>query len=62
MKKTTMEPREVAHQVQVGLADARVALTHADRRTRQFVRQRPLAALVAAVGIGYVLARISSRI
>lgn len=32
-----------------------------EQRSRDFVRDRPIAAVLAAAGIGYVLARMASR-
>lgn len=33
-----------------------------DTRTRDLVRDRPLIALIGAIGIGYLVARLSARI
>lgn len=36
----------------------RVKLTDLDTRARRFIRQRPVAAVLAAAGAGYLLARL----
>jgi hypothetical protein len=44
-------------------ADAEVAFTLTDlaQRVRAIIEQRPVVALLAAVGVGYVAARLVSR-
>jgi hypothetical protein len=48
-------------QVQAGIAQARVEIDQLDERARAFVRERPVMALLGAIGIGYFVARIFSR-
>lgn len=40
---------------------ARAGLVEADRQLRRLVRERPLAALLAAVVAGYLVARVARR-
>lgn len=42
--------------------EARHALAEVDGQIRAMVRQRPVVALLTAIGVGYVLARVSARI
>ena len=44
------------------LRQTRSGVQVADERTRRFLRERPLAALIAAVAAGYFLAPAASRV
>ena len=50
------------HEFRDGLEKARSEFSELDQRARVLVRQRPIAALLAAIGLGFVVARISSRL
>ena len=45
--------------VQSSFADARARMTDLEQTTRTFIRQRPIVAVLAAVGVGYLAARLS---
>jgi hypothetical protein len=57
----TME-NGLAHQVEAGVDKARAEIDQIDEQVRAFVRERPVMAVLSAVGIGYVVARIFSRL
>lgn len=40
----------------------RSMMTDVEQQTRAFVDQRPVVAVLAAVGLGYLLARIAARV
>jgi hypothetical protein len=48
-------------QAESGFAEARVRVTDLERRARKLIRQRPIVAVLAAVGVGYLAARFVSR-
>jgi hypothetical protein len=50
-----------AQQVQPGFAEVRARVTDLDRHARISIRQRPLVAVLVAVGVGYLTARLVSR-
>jgi len=49
-------------QMREKLETARHTVGQFDDVTRQFVRERPVVALLAAIGLGYVVARLASRL
>ena len=51
-----------SQQVPPGFADIRAKATDLERHARTLIRQRPIVAVLAAVGIGYLAARIVSRV
>lgn len=61
---TTHEMTEngLAQKVEAGLHGARAEIAQIDEYVVSFVRERPLVALLGAVGVGYVVARIVSRL
>jgi hypothetical protein len=50
-----------AEQGQPNIAAARFRLTDLEQQTRTLIRQRPVVAVLAAVGVGYLVARLVSR-
>lgn len=46
---------------QPGLAEVRAKVTDLERHARTLIRQRPIVAVLAAVGVGYLAARLVSR-
>jgi ElaB/YqjD/DUF883 family membrane-anchored ribosome-binding protein len=50
-----------AGQVQRGLSEARSSVADLEQQARTFIRQRPIVALLAAAGVGYLVARLVSR-
>ena len=49
-------------QVQPGFAEVRARMTDLERNARTLIRQRPVVAVLAAVGVGYLVARIVARV
>ena len=47
--------------VQPGFGEARTRVTDLERHARTLIRQRPIVAVLAAVGVGYLAARLVSR-
>lgn len=52
----------LAHKVEAGVEVARAEIGQLDEQVRAFVRERPVVAVLSAAGIGYVVARIFSRL
>ena len=50
-----------AEQVQPDIAAVRSRLTDLEQQARTLIRQRPVVAVLAAVGVGYLVARLVSR-
>lgn len=50
-----------AEQGQANIAAIRSRLTDLEQEARTLIRQRPVVAVLAAVGVGYVVARLVSR-
>jgi len=50
-----------SQQGQPGLAEVRARVTDLEQRARTLIRQRPIVAVLAAVGAGYLAARLVSR-
>ena len=50
-----------AEQGQPDIADVRSTVADLEERARTFIRQRPVIAVLAAVGAGYLVARVLSR-
>lgn len=50
-----------AEQGQPNIAAIRSRLTDLEQEARTLIRQRPVVAVLAAVGVGYVVARLVSR-
>ena len=48
--------------VQPEIADIRSMVTDLEQQARTFARQRPVVAVLAAVGVGYLVARLFSRV
>lgn len=47
--------------VESGFAEARVWMTDIEQNGRTFIRRRPIVSVLAAVGMGYLAARLISR-
>ena len=43
-------------------ADVRARVTEVERHARALIQQRPIVAVLAAVGLGYLTARLVSRV
>ena len=50
-----------AEQVQPDIAAVRSRVTDLEQQARTLIRQRPVVAVLAAVGVGYLVARLVSR-
>jgi ElaB/YqjD/DUF883 family membrane-anchored ribosome-binding protein len=50
-----------AEQVQPDIAAVRSKVTGLEEQARALIRQRPVVAVLAAAGIGYLVARLLSR-
>ena len=50
-----------SQQVQPGFVPVRARVTDLERHARALIRQRPVVAVLAAVGVGYLVARLVSR-
>ena len=50
-----------AEQVQPDIAAVRSKVTDLEQQARTLIRQRPVVAVLAAVGVGYLVARLVSR-
>ena len=48
-------------QVQADIAAVRSKVTDLEQQARTLIRQRPVVAVLAAVGVGYLVARVVSR-
>jgi ElaB/YqjD/DUF883 family membrane-anchored ribosome-binding protein len=48
-------------QAQADIASVRSKVTDLEHQTRTLIRQRPVVAVLAAVGVGYLIARLVSR-
>jgi hypothetical protein len=48
-------------QVQPEFAEVRTRATDLERHARRLIRQRPIVALLGAVGVGYLAGRLVSR-
>ena len=48
-------------QVQADIAAVRSTVTDMEQQARTFIRQRPVGAVLTAVGVGYLVARLVSR-
>ena len=55
------EARRAAEQLQAGVEQASSELSRLEQRTREFVRERPVGALLAAVAAGFLVGRIAAR-
>ena len=51
-----------SQQVESGFAEARARVTDLERQARILIRQRPIVAVLAAVGVGYLAARFVARV
>jgi len=54
--------REVQGKVEAGVEDLRGYAESADATIRGFARERPLLAIACALGVGFVIGRLASRI
>jgi hypothetical protein len=54
-------PPRRAEQAQSEIAAVRSTVTDLEQQARTLIRQRPVVALLAAVGVGYLVARLVSR-
>jgi len=52
----------LANKVEAGVNVARAEINQIDEQVRDFVRQRPVVALLSAIGAGYFVARVFSRL
>ena len=50
-----------SEQVQLDIAEVRSKMIGLEQQARTFIRQRPVVAVLAAVGVGYLVARLISR-
>ena len=50
-----------APQVQPEIAALRSKITDLEQQARTLIRQRPVVAVLAAVGVGYLVARVVAR-
>jgi ElaB/YqjD/DUF883 family membrane-anchored ribosome-binding protein len=50
-----------AEQVQPDIAAVRSKVTDLEQQARTLIRQRPVVAVLVAVGVGYLVARLVSR-
>ena len=50
-----------SQQMQPGLDEVRARVTDLHRQARNLIRQRPIVAVLTAVGVGYLTARLVSR-
>jgi hypothetical protein len=50
-----------SQQAQPVVAEIRVRVTDLERHARTLIRERPIMAVLAAVGVGYLAARLVSR-
>jgi len=53
-------PRAAAH-AQPGVAPFEFNVTDLEQQARTLIRQRPVAALLTALGVGYLVARLFAR-
>lgn len=51
-----------AKQVQTEIDALRATMTGLEEQASVMIRERPVAAVLAAVGVGYLLARLASRV
>ena len=51
-----------APQGQPGVAEVRARVTELEQQTRTVIRQRPIVAVLAALGVGYLVARLVARV
>lgn len=51
-----------AQQVQTEIDALRATMTGLEEQASVLIRERPVAAVLAAVGVGYLLARLASRV
>jgi len=58
--KETM--RQVQGRVTEGLEDFRGYVETADGAVRDFAREKPLLAIACAVGLGFIIGRLASRV
>jgi len=58
-KETAME--RVQDRIETGVNDLQDGLTKMDGRARSLIAAHPVAALLCALGLGYVIARIVTR-
>jgi hypothetical protein len=50
-----------SQQAQPGFAEVNARVTDLERHARTLIRQRPIVAVLAALGVGYLAARLVSR-
>jgi hypothetical protein len=50
-----------SQQAQPGFAEAYAKVTDLEQQARTLIRQRPVVAVLAAAGVGYLVARLVSR-
>ena len=50
-----------AEQVQPDIAAVRSKVTELEQQARTLIRQRPVVAVLAAAGVGYLVARVVAR-
>ena len=51
-----------SQQVQAGFVNVRARVTELEQHARTVIRQRPVVAVLAAAGVGYLAARLVSRV
>ena len=51
-----------AHQEKTDIAALRSRVTDLEQQARTLIRERPIVAVLAAVGAGYLVARVMSRV
>jgi len=57
-----MSTDQIAEQEQPSVAAVRSRLTDLEQQARELIRQRPVVAVLAAAGVGYLVARLVSRL
>jgi hypothetical protein len=62
MTTHAMAGNGVARRVEAGMLAAWAEIDQIDEQVGAFVRERPVVALLGAIGLGYVVARIVSRL
>lgn len=60
--ESTMSTDQIAEQEQPSVAAVRSRLTDLEQQARELIRQRPVVAVLAAAGVGYLVARLVSRL
>lgn len=57
----TRQPSADSMRIESDSAESRSTMTDLEEQARTLVRERPITAVLVAVGLGYVIARLVSR-